>query len=57
MSMARVATVFALVAVLLAGRAAAAPPQELVVFEAASLKDVVRAAGRQRSRRHTPASR
>ena len=39
MSMARVATVFALVAALLAGRAAAAPAQELVVFEAASLKE------------------
>ena len=46
MSMARVAAafalavaVFALAAPLLAGRAAAAPAQELVVFEAASLKD------------------
>ena len=42
MSMARVAAVFALAAAVFAahaGRAAAAPPQELVVFEAASLKD------------------
>jgi len=46
MSMARVASVFALAAAVfaagaavLAGRATAAPPQELVVFEAASLKD------------------
>ena len=42
MSMARVAAVVALAAAVFAahaGRAAAAPPQELVVFEAASLKD------------------
>jgi len=39
MLMARVAAVFALAAALLGGDAAAAAPQELVVFEAASLKD------------------